>query len=106
MRDAAFASRREGVLYSLIRQIPREMRKITQIRNPKLEFRNKVKIRTRKNLNLRRPDCTFSSFPPYRCFGFRISRFGFPGEVFGSGFAGLGEFPGRDRWNEHPRTIR
>jgi hypothetical protein len=36
--------------WSLIREIPRKMRKITEIRNPKLESRNKAKIRTRKKI--------------------------------------------------------
>jgi hypothetical protein len=40
------------------------------------------------------PDCSFSIFPRYRCFGFRILRFGFPGDVLGSGFAGLGSLSG------------
>jgi hypothetical protein len=64
--------------------------------NPKSETRISKQIENPnvgKNSNLRRQDCFFLSFPLLCCFGFRVLRFGFPGEVFGSGFAGLGSAP-------------
>ena len=73
--------------------------------NPKSETRISKQIENSnagKNTNLRCPDCFFLSFPLLYCFGFRVLRFGFPGEVFGSGFAGLGWGKTRDRPYGHP----
>jgi len=66
------------------------MRKISEIQNPKLEFRNKVKIRTRKKFKCLTPELLLFALSVFCCFGFRVSRFGFPGGGLGSGFAGLG----------------
>jgi len=50
-----------------------------KIRNPKFETRNKVKIQMRNNQKTDiKAILDFQDF--LNCFGFRISRFGFPGE--------------------------
>jgi len=65
--------------------------KCTGFRNPKSEVRNPKQVKNSKAEILKRSEGLFS-FSAVLIFHqlFRVSRFGFPGEVLGSGVAGLG----------------